>query len=53
VLLSEIKAFPQENINFWPNILAQLPSDILVANEKVRFKANLEQMLSNDFNLVK
>lgn len=49
-LVSEIKAFPQENCVLWPNILARLPPDILVANEKARFKSNLEAMLSSDFN---
>ena len=53
VLVSEIKAFPQENCVLWPNILARLPPDILVANEKARFKSNLEAMLSSDFNEAK
>lgn len=53
VLLSEIKAFPQENAILWPKILALLPSDILVANEKVRFKANLDLMATGDITQVK
>lgn len=53
VLVSEIKAFPQENCVLWPKILARLPSDILVANEKARFQSNLDSMLSSDFNVAK
>lgn len=53
VLLSEIKAFPQENAILWPKILALLPSDILVANEKARFKTNLDLMASGDITQVK
>jgi hypothetical protein len=52
-LTSEIKAFPQENCQFWPKILSLLPSDILVSNEKVRFLSNLGLVASNDFNVAK
>ena len=50
VLLSEIKAFPQENAVLWQKLLALLPADIMVANEKARFKSNLELMASADFS---
>ncbi len=53
VLLSEIKAFPQENAVLWQKLLALLPADIMVANEKARFKSNLELMASADFTQVK
>jgi hypothetical protein len=53
VLLSEIKAFPQENMAIWPKIFARLPADILVANEKARFKANLDLLASADFAQVR
>lgn len=53
VLTSQIKAFPEENVLLWPKILAMLPPDILVNNEKARFANTLPGMLSPDFAVVK
>lgn len=44
-----MKAFPGENVYIWHNLLLQLPSDILVRNEKEQFKEKLELMKSANF----